>query len=86
MKNLSSFLETKIRLATEQTSTIHNFSSVAEVTVLKDRIPNGSKMAKIHILKPYFESLIYASAFLRYALEEELKLELFEAILINILD
>ncbi|CAB4405647.1 unnamed protein product [Rhizophagus irregularis] len=85
---------------TEQTTTFHNFSSAADAAVLKDhRAPSGNNISKTHIMKPFFESLLYASACLQYAidqyvytlyginakfqmaLEEELKLELFEAIL-----
>ncbi len=86
-------------VAVGQTSTF-NHSSSAEVSMLKDhRSPNGNSITKTHIMKPFFESLLYASACLQYAidqytyslygidakfqttLEEELKLELFEAIL-----
>jgi hypothetical protein len=85
---------------TMQTNSYHNFSSASEVAMLKDhRTPSGSNVTKTHIMKPFFESLLYASACLQYAidqyvyslygidakfqlaLEEELKLELFEAIL-----
>jgi len=84
---------------TEQTTTFHNFSSTADAAVLKDHRTPGGNISKTHIMKPFFESLLYASACLQYAidqyayslyginakfqmaLEEELKLELFEAIL-----
>jgi hypothetical protein len=87
-------------IITEQTTTFNNFSSATEVTILKDhRTPSGNNITKTHMMKPFFESLLYASACLQYAidqytytlygidakfqmaLEEELKLELFEAIL-----
>ena len=83
-----------------QSNSYYNFSSASEVAMLKDhRTPSGSNVTKSHIMKPFFESLLYASACLQYAidqyvytlygidgkfqlaLEEELKLEIFEAIL-----
>ncbi|CAI2173876.1 1067_t:CDS:2 [Funneliformis geosporum] len=82
---------------TGQTSSFNNHLSSAEVA--KDhRSPTGN-LTKTHVMKPFFEALLYASACLQYgidqytytlygidvkfqmALEEELKLELFEAIL-----
>jgi hypothetical protein len=52
-------------------STFHNVSSVNEVTVLKEyRIPSASIVTKPHMMKPFFESLLYVSACLQYAIDQ----------------